>query len=118
MPEFTLHSSNRLEILLEMLSELLEAPLPSPLDAEIILVQSRGMERWVSMELADRHGVCANCRFPFPNSYIRELFGILLPPVEKDSLFAPENLSWKIMGTLPGLLRKPSFAEIDRKSVV
>ena len=112
MPEFTLHSSNRLEILLEMLSELLEVPLPSPLDAEIILVQSRGMERWVSMELANRHGVCANCRFPFPNSYIRELFGILLPPVEKDSPFAPENLSWKIMGTLPGLLRKPSFAEI------
>jgi exodeoxyribonuclease V gamma subunit len=112
MPGYILHSSNRLEILIDRLSELLEQPLADPFAAEIILVQSKGMERWVSMELANRQGVCANCRFPFPNSYIGELFGMLLPPVLKDSPFAPERLGWKIMDALPGFLDRPTFAEI------
>ncbi len=112
MPGLTLHSSNRLEILIDRLAELIATPLADPFASEIILVQSSGMERWVSMELANRHGICANCRFPFPNSYIGELFGMLLPPVVKDSPYAPDKLGWKIMENLPGFLDEPSFAEI------
>jgi exodeoxyribonuclease V gamma subunit len=55
-----LHTSNRLEILPEKLAEVLSKPLASPLQQEIILVQSRGMERWVSMELARHNGICAS----------------------------------------------------------
>lgn len=112
MPGLTLHSSNRLETLMDKLAALLDSPLANPFHSEIILVQSRGMERWVSMELANRNGVCANCRFPFPNSFIGEIFGALLPPVIKDSPFAPEALCWKIMDALPRFLDKPAFAEI------
>jgi hypothetical protein len=67
MPDLRLFTSNRLEVLAEKLAELLRPPLPSPLESEIILVQSKGMERWVSMKLARYHGICANYRFPFPN---------------------------------------------------
>jgi len=112
MPGLILHSSNRLEILIDRLSELLEVPLADPFASEIVLVQSSGMERWVSMELANRHGVCANCRFPFPNSFIGEIFGMLLPPALKDSPFEPETLGWKIMDALPRFLDDPAFAAI------
>ncbi|MBW2001697.1 MAG: exodeoxyribonuclease V subunit gamma, partial [Deltaproteobacteria bacterium] len=57
-----LFTSNRLEILADILAEVLEEPLASVLDEEIIVVQSKGMERWVSMQLAQRHGICANYR--------------------------------------------------------
>lgn len=97
---------------MDELARLLEAPLSSPLAGEIILVQSKGMERWVSLELANRQGICANVRFPFPNSYISEIFRTLVPVPEGDSPFAPERLCWKIMDILPGFLARPSFAGI------
>jgi hypothetical protein len=55
----------------EKLAEVLSAPLSSPLTPEIIIVQSKGMERWISLQLAERHGICANCRFPFPNTFVQ-----------------------------------------------
>ncbi len=45
MPGLNLFTGNRLEILAEKLAELLSKPLGSPLQKEIILVQSKGMER-------------------------------------------------------------------------
>ncbi len=61
MPGLNLFTSNRLEIPVEKLAEVLSKPLASPLQQEIVLLQSKGMERWVSMELARHNGICANC---------------------------------------------------------
>lgn len=84
-----LYTSNRLEILAEKLAQVVSTPLASPLQPEIILVQSKGMERWVSMELARHHGICANCLFPFPNHFAHRVFRELLPDLEEASPFAP-----------------------------
>ena len=45
-----------LVLLAEKLAGVLRNPLSSPLQKEIIVVQSKGMERWVSMELAGHQG--------------------------------------------------------------
>ena len=74
MPGLNLYTGNRLEILTEKLAGVLSSPLASPLQKEIILVQSKGMERWVSMELARYHGICANYLFPFPNRFVYDIF--------------------------------------------
>ena len=74
-----LYTGNRLEILAERLAEVLSRPLSSPLQSEIIVVQSKGMERWVSMELARHNGICANCWFPFPNHFVYTLFREVTP---------------------------------------
>jgi len=66
MINLKLYTSNRLEILAEQLATVLSTPLASPMEPEIIVVQSQGMERWVSMELARHFGICANTKFPFP----------------------------------------------------
>ena len=52
MSPLRLFTGNRLELLAEALARVLETPLASPLDQEVIVVQSKGMERWVSMQLA------------------------------------------------------------------
>ncbi len=52
MPGLRLIESNRLEVLSQALAASLSEPLSSPLSPEIIVVQSLGMQRWLSMELA------------------------------------------------------------------
>ena len=109
MPGLRLYTSNRLEILVDELAETLGTPLPSPLDPEIIVVQSGGMARWVSMQLARRHGICANCRFPFPNHFVHEVFNRLLPDLPEKSPFDPKTMTWRIMKILPSLISVPGF---------
>jgi len=105
-------SSNRLEVLAEHLAAVLgEAPV-SPLAPEIILVQSRGMEHWVSLELARRLGVCANIRFPFPNHFVGLVFAAFSGAGREAPIFNPQRLSWRIMDLLPGCLEDSAFQSL------
>jgi len=68
------YTSNRLEKLLSALANVIQAnPLP-PLQTEIVVVQSKGMERWLALELSKQLGVWANARYPFPREMIQQLF--------------------------------------------
>ena len=104
-----LFTSNRLEILAENLVEVLRQPLSFPLDQEVIVVQSRGMEHWLSMQVAKHQGICCNTRFPFPNSFVREVFHNFLGEAEDHSPFDPDVLIWRVMGLLPELKSQPGF---------
>ena len=56
MPPLTIVSSDQPDTLVERLAlDLARAPL-GPFDEEVIVVQSRGTERWIRHELARRHG--------------------------------------------------------------
>ncbi|MDM8549735.1 exodeoxyribonuclease V subunit gamma [Desulfobacterales bacterium HSG2] len=108
-----LFTSNRLEILVRALARALETPLKSPLDKEIIVVQSKGMERWVSMELARHHGICANVRFLFPNAFVYdEIFRKVIPDIPERSPYDPEFMTWKIMRLLRSCVAKPEFEHL------
>jgi exodeoxyribonuclease V gamma subunit len=109
MPGLKLYTSNRLEALAGKLEETLRVPPASPMAPEVILVQSRGMERWLSLELARRLGICANVRFPFPNHFVEELFRRVLPDVPGSTAFDPEVLTWRVMGLLPRCLETEGF---------
>ncbi len=113
---FTLITSNRLEILAEKLAEVLSQPLSSPLQPEIIVVQSKGMERWLSLQLAEKLGVCANVRFPFPNHFLAEIgerIGVAAINGDCDP-YSKEILTWRIMRILPQCLEQPEFAAPKR----
>ncbi|HEU18222.1 MAG TPA: exodeoxyribonuclease V subunit gamma [Deltaproteobacteria bacterium] len=105
-------TGNYLEVLAEELAGTLARPLSSPMVPEIIVVQSRGMERWISMELARYHGVWANCRFPFPNSFVDEMFDIVVPADKGRDLFDPSVMTWRIMQILPTRCEMPGFESI------
>jgi exodeoxyribonuclease V gamma subunit len=112
MAALRLFTSNRLEILAEALAEVVGTPLSSPLDKEVIIVMSKGMERWVSMQLAGHLGICANCTFPFPNTFVRELFQKVIPNLPEGSPFDPRIMTWKVMKLLPEFMTKPGFESI------
>lgn len=111
---FNLYSSNRSEILVEELTRVVASPPLPPLEREIIVVQSQGMERWLSQQLANRLGVWANGWFPFPNFMVRQLFQIVLKEVPSEDAFAPELMSWKLLSVLPTCLEQSEFATLER----
>ena len=87
-----LHTSNRLEMLVERLAEVVQTPLRSPLQPELVMVQSQGMARWLKLELAARHGICANYSFPFPKAFCAEVLTANAAGAPTSSrLFATEN---------------------------
>jgi len=104
-----LFTSNRLEILAEALAKALKTPLASVLDEEVVVVQSQGMRRWVSMQLARRHGICANCRFSFPNAFVYDVFRKVVAGLPECSPFDPEIMAWRIMKILPSCITRPGF---------
>ena len=104
--------SNRLEILADELAETLRVPLKSPMQPEIIVVQSKGMERWISLQIASKHGICANINFPFPNTLVTNLFQSTGIETDWEAEFDPEKMCWKIMKLLPSFVDKPGFENI------
>jgi len=109
------YRSNRLERLADALAEVLrERPAP-PFEPERIAVQSQGMSTWLSMELARRLGILANTPFPFPRDLLEEILATTLgTPAEKMASFRKENLTWRVMALLPGLMSEEAFEPLRR----
>jgi exodeoxyribonuclease V gamma subunit len=109
MLKLRLYTSNRMENLAESLAEGIRPPLRSPFEPETILVQSQGMARWLKLQLAQRHGICSNCQFPFPRAFSYQAFRAILPSLPEEAAYEPEVLLWRIMKHLPGFLGQPGF---------
>ncbi len=108
------HRSNRVEVLVEALARVVARPLTSPLMREVIVVQSRGMERWLSIQLAARLGVWAGASFPFPRSFLDSVLCQVLETAGDADPFDRERLRWWIARLLPELAHEPTFAPIAR----
>lgn len=109
-PGFKLFTSNRLEILAETLAGIVASqPLP-PLLPEIVVVQSRGMARWLAMAMAARLGVWAHAQFPFPNAFLLDIFARLQP--DYPQVAHRETIAWRLMGIL-AQLDGPEFAPLQ-----
>ena len=107
------HRSNRTEQLVDILCDVVREPLSSPFAKECIVVQGRGMERWLSMQLAQRLGVWANPEFPFPRALIERAFAAVSGEKEDvGAKYQPETLLWAIAELLPGFLSHDAFAPI------
>jgi exodeoxyribonuclease V gamma subunit len=103
-------SSNRIESLLsELARRLLLSPLSSPFSAEVIIVPSPAMARWINLQLARQHRVAANIEYPLPASWIWGLTGSLLKDAPEQDPLERSAASWKIHALLPQLLESPPF---------
>ena len=111
---FHLYFSNRLERLLDQLVRRVGSGPGDVFRRDTILVQSRGMERWLSLELAGRLGIWAGAEFPFPQTFTWSLFKAALPRVPEESAFDRQNLMWLVMRRLPEFLDRPEFLAVRR----
>jgi len=104
--------ANRLENLVEMMADRLTLPPAGRLKPETVVVQSAGMAKWISMQLALLHGVAANYRFPFPNAFIEEIFRAFIPEYEINPIYKEGVLVWRILDLLIQFKEQEEFRTI------
>lgn len=114
MAALHLYCGNRLEILAEALACVVESTPKQPLDKDVILVQSKGMESWLSLYMARRFGIWANFEFPFPNTLIDGLIGAAVGAEQERDPFDRERMTLRIQALLPELLDDPRFRPLNR----
>ncbi|MBT8464565.1 MAG: exodeoxyribonuclease V subunit gamma [Myxococcales bacterium] len=114
--------SNRTENLADALASLIRREPLGAFQNEVIVVSSRGMERWLTLALAERLGVWGNPSFPFPRAVIEEVLERALGASEKASAYSPDRLKWTIARLLeesaPQKLRVYLGAEPDPDRVL
>ncbi|MFI3158023.1 MAG: exodeoxyribonuclease V subunit gamma [Methylococcaceae bacterium] len=97
---FILHSSNKTENLVAHLSAVIEnAPPTSPFAKEVFLIQSQGMERWLSQQLADQFKVWGNYEFLFPGKFFSSLAQNIDSRLS-DAAFERNLMHWRIEALL------------------
>jgi exodeoxyribonuclease V gamma subunit len=107
--------SNRIEFLLQRLADRLAGePLSLPLQPEVVVTPSSAMARWVNLQLARRHGVAANYRYPLPASFIWRLSRDLLGALPEADPLEPKFMTWRVYALLPQMLPEPAFGAIAR----
>ncbi len=97
---FILHSSNKTENLVSHLTAVIEnAPLASPFEKEVFLIQSQGMERWLSQQFTSHFKVWGNYQFLFPGKF----FSSLAQKIDSrlnDAAFDRDLMLWRIEALL------------------
>ncbi len=97
---FILHSSNKTENLVAHLTTVIQnVPLASPFEKEVFLIQSQGMERWLSQELTNHFKVWANYQFLFPGKFFSSLAQKIDASLN-DATFDRNLMLWRIEALL------------------
>lgn len=109
--------SNSLEKLADSLSADLQTAGSGVFDPYYIVTQTDGMNNWLKLQLADRLGIAANCRFLKPNELIHLLYFLLGGP--SAALLSATNLSWllfKLLGEREFISKFPYIADYFRNA--
>jgi len=114
-PAFIVHPSNQTEALVEALADVVRTPASAdPLASEAIVVQSRGMARWLAMALAERLDVWADMAFPFPRGVVEWALDAVVGRAPAARAFSSEQLIWAVAAELPRHLDHPAFDPVAR----
>lgn len=114
MPGLILHTSNQLDLLAKRLSQVVSAPLGSPFTPEIVVVQSLASRRWLSFQIAQRQGICANYEFPFLGDFVAQTVRQAFPADALTDKMSTEFLTWKIDSLLPRCVARKEFAPVAK----
>jgi exodeoxyribonuclease V gamma subunit len=108
-----IHSSNRLEELAKLLAESLRGAGGDLLRREVVVVQTPGVARWLSLCLADELGCCMNVEYLFPRNFVDAMCGGLLggkAPAHPDV----GRLGWRIFARLSEVAAMPGAEALAR----
>ena len=98
---FNLFQSNQMPLLVDAYTQRRSSTEATPFTPEIVLIQNHGMGQWLKLELAQHLGIAANISAELPGTYITGLYHqFLRTPVEKESAYSRNILTWHIMDVL------------------
>ena len=94
---------------MEALADSLKRPPARPREKEVVVTQTLGMKRWVSLELARLLGICANVEFSLPRRFVQGLLKKTGTAPFGDDVPEPLAWTWKIMRLLASPSREEGF---------
>jgi exodeoxyribonuclease V gamma subunit len=106
------HRAERADALVEALGALLRDPLPDPLAGEVVVVPTRGMERWLAQRLSLVLGVCANVAFPPPRRLVGDVVAAASGIDPQEDPWLPERAVWPLLEVLDAALGEPWAAPL------
>ena len=116
------HRSERADLLVDVLAEVLGAPLPDPMVAEVVSVPTRGVERWLTQRLSHRlgcspdrqDGVAANIDFPFPGTLVGNVISVASGRDARDDPWVPERAVWPLLDVIDANLADPRLSTLSK----
>ncbi|MCP3945159.1 MAG: exodeoxyribonuclease V subunit gamma [Desulfobacteraceae bacterium] len=100
--------SNKMEGLMDGLTTVLAQVPEDPLAPEWIGIQSGGMKQWITTQVTQKFGVCANLSFLSPRQMIERFFSGFGP--RQGPLLGEDVLMWSIMEIILKNLDTPCFS--------
>ena len=94
------YPSNKLEYLVEVLSTLLGYEKKTVFAPSQLIVGSRGMQHWLSMQLAETRGVAMNLNYDMVNGFIVNLCYELTGRQEHKKAYTKDVLIWRVFKAL------------------
>jgi len=97
-----IYPSNHLENLVILLDKVMQVSPGNLLSEEVILVQSKGMQHWLNLSLAQSRGISMNLKFSLPVQFFWQQMRAILgkDQVPEQSSYAREVLSWRLFDLL------------------
>ena len=85
-----------------------------PFVPDVVAVATRGIERWVTQQLALRSGICANVRFPSPRAIVTDAVarGTAIDPLEDP--WQPARAAWPLAEVIDDHLQEDWLATLRR----
>ncbi|MCQ8103143.1 exodeoxyribonuclease V subunit gamma [Methylomonas sp. SURF-2] len=104
--------SNQLETLRDVLEYWLRQYPLTPLENEVLLVQSNGMGQWLKQSLAQNSalGIAAAMQIQLPSLFIWGVYrAVVGSQIPKQQPLAKAPLTWRLYRLLPALIRQAGF---------
>jgi exodeoxyribonuclease V gamma subunit len=112
---FHLYRSNRLERLADALAGMMRERGTDAFIPETVIVQSGGMQRWISQQLASRLGIAMHIDYPFPVRFTQSLLDNASASLTaKHGRWSRELMPWQILSLFPEVLSRNAFASLAR----
>lgn len=99
---FMVIQSNLVENLRDLLTTWTTKTPLTPLEDEIILVQSNGIAQWLRLALANHTSskIAAGIQTPLPSAFVWQMYRTVLPNLPKISAYDKNPLAWRIFTLL------------------
>lgn len=97
------YPSNKLEYLVQVLSKLLDVEEKNIFTPTQLVVGSRGMQHWLSMQLAENRNIAMNLKYDMINGYIMDICYQLTGNQEHKKAYTKDILTWRIFKSLDSI---------------
>src|SRR5258706_9443732 len=111
-PVLIVHRAERADRLIDELARHVGGE--DPFAPDVVAVATRGIERWVTQQLALRSGICANVRFPSPRAIVTDAVARASGIDPHEDPWQPARAAWSLAEVIDAHVEEDWLATLRR----